>query len=260
MSAAITQYQECPKQIDSVATFIDLVREEDRRTKPHLIFRGQQKDWSLLPKVRRFEWHGEMFNLEQLILNEFRRVTPSVAEVEMRGSWDVISVAQHHGLPTRLLDWTYSAAAALWFAVKDGPAPDGGDGVVWILKTTLNDFDIPSDLPLMIGETKLFRPRFIATRIQAQSSLFSVHAPSICAGRRDFIALEKDTGFASRLIRVRIAADIFGELREQLSLLGVNDATMRPDLDGICKHLEWEYTKKPLSGVMRDSSPATLSQ
>jgi len=55
----------------------------------------------------------------------------------------VVALAQHHGLPTRLLDWTYGALAAMWFAVDSGGKDATGtsrDAAVWLLKTHVDDF------------------------------------------------------------------------------------------------------------------------
>ena len=66
-----------------------------------------------------------------------------LSEFQTKGEWELIALAQHHGLPTRLLDWTYSAFVALWFAVNETAQKVEKDkeyGVVWLLKTKPSDF------------------------------------------------------------------------------------------------------------------------
>src|SRR5437879_1555658 len=103
-----------------------------------LLFRGQPCDRPLLPKLGRCKVRGNLQRIEQLLLEEFERTSLPLREFEPEDKWDLLALAQHYGLPTRLLDWTYSALAALWFAVRNPPqskhAPgEFENGVVWVL-------------------------------------------------------------------------------------------------------------------------------
>jgi hypothetical protein len=91
--------------------------------------------------------------------------------------------------------------------------------------------------------SRIFRPRIIADRIQAQSGIFTVHAAIGTASNKRLIPLETNSKFSSKLVKLPIPAVKFQSLREQLHVCGVNHSTMFPDLDGLCRHLTWRYTK-----------------
>ena len=117
--------------------------EEKRGNKADFIFRGQRTDKPLLPKLARIAPKGKLLEIEQLIVKEFDRISVSLTDLRPTSPWESLSLAQHHGLPTRLLDWTYSALAGLWFAVEKEPKKKQAQpqsAVVWMLKTSVEDF------------------------------------------------------------------------------------------------------------------------
>lgn len=237
-------------KIETLASFLALLErekrvEENRGRKADFLFRGQDVDEPLVPTLARRRLRGALPNIERLMLNEFERVTPPLRELPINNDWDLLAVAQHHGLPTRLLDWTFSATAALWFVVRNPPARDAKskprDGVVWVLKPSTDDFvDIrPKETPFEGKRTRIFRPAVIARRIAAQAGVFTVH--KLLAGKR-FVALERHRLFSAKLAKIHVPARAFALLRRELHSCGVNYASMFPDLDGACQHLTWRYT------------------
>jgi len=105
-------------EVDSLSEFLGHVEDQKERHKEDFIFRGQRMDKSLLPRLARLELsQSKLLNLERLTFEEFRRTCPSLTELAPATEWDFLSIAQHHRLPTRLLDWTYSALVLLCYKV-----------------------------------------------------------------------------------------------------------------------------------------------
>jgi hypothetical protein len=249
-------FQICNTPVSSLSIYLEFIQNQrsisdaDKKY-ADFVFRGQPTDEPLVPKLARLKWHGgRSLEMESLILAEFARTIPPFIQPGYDDEWDRLALAQHHGLPTRLLDWTYAATTALWFVVRNGPEKcDCGtrrDGVVWLLKTSKEDFiDFRKDKPRPPIDpedlTRIFRPRLISNRIAAQSGIFTIHA----AKRPDpepFIALETNSNFTENLIKIVIPAASFESLQKELNVCGTNYATMFPDLDGNCRHLQWRYT------------------
>jgi len=236
--------------ITNVQEFVDLIDKEKENSEKSgndadFLFRGQRRDLPLLPKLARLELRGEIKNIEKLIIDEFRRTSLPLSEFQPQDDWDLLSLAQHHGLPTRLLDWTYSALAALWFTVKGTPYKSKDEivenGVVWLLMPEVEDFrtDIEQYGPLSNKITKIFRPKIISKRISSQAGAFTVHKINEDG---KVVKFENHAKFRKKLLKIIVPPLNFPRIRHRLNMLGVNSATLFPDIDGLCSHLEWRYT------------------
>ncbi|MEM8543470.1 MAG: hypothetical protein AAGF66_05695, partial [Cyanobacteria bacterium P01_H01_bin.119] len=62
------------------------------------------------------------------------------------------------------------------------------------------------------------------------------------AEQGNFIALENDPSYASRLRKLIIPSDVFANIRFQIDRVDVKSSTLFPDLDGLCAHIEWVYS------------------
>jgi hypothetical protein len=247
-----TSKTKIPKEtITSVKDFIDLIEKvktanEAKGNQAELLFRGQGVDKPLLPKLSRLHLNGSVSNVEKLILAEFKRGILPLTEFKPENNWDLLALAQHHGLPTRLLDWTYHALVALWFAVER-PAQKNENqefenGVVWILAANVEDFrtDTEKTDPLSNKITKIFRSSVVSRRISAQAGVFTIH--KINEGDK-IVRFETHADFKSKLTKAIIPSNSFAAIRKQLNILGVNNSTVYPDIDGFCKHLERRFSK-----------------
>ncbi len=220
----------------------------DQGNKSDLLFRGQPCDKPLLPRLGRVRTRGGRRKIERLLLDKFERASLPFYEFEPRDQWDLLALAQHHGLPTRLLDWTFSGPAALWFAVRNPPerTHDGKElenGVVWVLCGLTEDFALNTkrDRPLdNKTRTLIFRPKAISRRIVAQSGVFTVH--KLIDGKQ-FVALDKNARYKSKLVKLIIPWSEFPSIRKELNMHNANASLLFPDLDGLGSYLSWQYTK-----------------
>jgi hypothetical protein len=220
-------------------------RMEEEGAKEDFLFRGQQKDWPLLPKLARLELKAGIVKTEKLIFEEFKRASRPYIEFKPDDDWELLALAQHHGLPTRLLDWTSNALAALWFTVCEPPKTTKKDenqyGVVWLFIPATEDYkkDTQEYTPFNNPKTKVFRPKVISRRISAQVGAFTVH--KINRGGR-VVKLERHAGYRRKLVKIKIPFSRYKSIRHGLNMLGVNNATLFPEMDGVCSHLEWRYS------------------
>jgi hypothetical protein len=177
---------------------------------------------------------------------------------------------QHSGAPTRLLDWTESALIALFFAVKGKRKSDNTDCAVWILEPwKLNEFvanlteviapgaesgmcaadfsnyrpwlpdrySVPSSLEKALPVA--IYPTHFSRRVSSQRSCFTIHG----SDPDGFDHLPDD--FGQYLRRAIVPWSKAHEIEMNLSVAGIDELTIFPDLDGLGR---W------LAGVLREES------
>jgi hypothetical protein len=207
---------------------------------PTVLFRGQYKDKPLLPIIGRGELTPNFTEFEQSIFLEFKRKSLPYLENKPDNDWDWLAIARHHGLPTRLLDWTTNPLVALWFTVEK-PAKNS-EGVVWVFKTEEDDFINMKDIdngPFVDERTKVFQPNHITKRIIAQNGWFTIHRYLEKEGGK-FVVFNNNKLYKQRLLKILIPSKSFAQLRLELDRCGINKATLFPDLEGICSYIFWK--------------------
>jgi hypothetical protein len=236
-----------PSSLSEYLNQVDSLAEEGA----YLLFRGQRQQWKLLPKIARLQTTNGLVESERRMLSDLKRRSLPLLSMTPENDLEWLALAQHHGMATRLLDWTQNPLAALWFAVrKPACVSENGTkepGVVWCLKVPESKVlhaDDPKRYeinPFSNRQTVVFRPRHITPRIVAQSGWFTLHAWLDGQGR--FVPLEINSRFSSQLIRFDIEGERYPAMRRHLQRVNVHDAALFPDLIGLCDQLEREHTK-----------------
>lgn len=214
-------------RLEQLRRWDELLRFARRHAPPRWVFRGQSRKWSLKPTAGRLSDYSSARELQ--LFHEFKRLAaPMVDRSQIKSDWDWLFIAQHHGLPTRLLDWTTNPLVAAYFACEGN-----GDGeIIAVELADIGEFSVDerSKSPFASLTTKFILPSVVAPRISSQRGLFSVHA----APSKPWILRDKTVRHAIRGTDKRA-------FREFLFGLGVDAGMIMPDLDGVSRHLAWRY-------------------
>jgi FRG domain len=211
---------------------------------------------------------GEPEALEEPLLRSFRRYARR-SDVPYDSTWNWLALARHHGLPTRLLDWTYSPYVALHFATS---ALDryGEDGVVWTLDFVQAHELLPTPLQDVVRDegANVFTAEMI-DRVARRRSEFDHLAED-----DDFVLFLEPPSFDDRIVnqyalfslmssgrasldewcvqhsdlvrRIVIPAALKWEVRDKLDQANITERVLFPGLDGLSRWLRRYYL--PRSG------------
>ncbi|AUJ35188.1 FRG domain-containing protein [Vibrio vulnificus] len=205
-------------------------------------YRGHaDSTWKLLPSLARIDtsvlntnrfinWLG----LEVDIMRDFEKHGSSLLQSPPKNELEWLIHAQHHGLPTRLLDWSTNPLKALFFAVEN-PAYDHVDGVIFGVEPVLNyvmeRFVSVTKPNKIIG----FYSSSLNNRVIAQEGCFTIYP---LPEKWDcFTEITENNGSVDYLASYIVPKEHKPKLRKQLDTLGINHKFMFPDLDGLAKSI-----------------------
>lgn len=216
-----------PRTIQSVEALLGIVQEYAGKT---VIYRGvTSSDYELVPKIGRRRRGKKALELkdERYILRLFEQRAVAHLHRTPNDPWEWLAIAQHHGLPTRLLDWTRNPLVAAYFAVVE---KYDGDSAIYAYRSNRHlNIQKHAD-PFKVDRVARVIPNHATVRITVQSGVFTIHPNPA----RPFADSEID--------KFIIPAKQRQPIKKTLDKVGINTASMFPDLDGIAHYIDWQRT------------------
>jgi len=201
------------------------------------LYRGQANgQWHLEPKITRNPIAGTFEQLEKQIINEFKRLGRSMLSQDiLSNDWDLLALAQHHGLKTRLLDWSTNPLVALWFACWEETLFE--ERALWVFYLDYQDIaDINQGSPYSQTRTLAFKPNHVTQRITAQNGWFTTHKFQTDG---KLVPLESNSSYNLKLEKLVFDSGLRLEFLSTLDKLGINAFSLFPDLSGLTEYLNW---------------------
>ncbi len=242
--------------------------DELQHHRSHHAFRGNSNaNYRLEPSLMRI---GEGYHeREKHLLRKFQKYAHRNV-VEKDSVWHWLSVAEHHGLPTRLMDWTYSPLVALHFATHN-IREFGIDGCVWkvdydeihehlpdslkkalraegahiftvgILDKYVKDLAALDKMPSDLNDFLLFfEPPSLDDRIMNQFAYFSIASNPTLVIDDWFSRVTSPRAWQ----KIVIPAGLKWEVRDKLDQANISERVLFPGLDGLSRWLRRHYTKR----------------
>ncbi len=144
---------------------------------------------------------------------------------------DRLTLAQHYGLATQLLDWTLNPLVALYFACEDRSQTAG---IVFFFSPPGPGASIITDDADLESQTgwSILRPRRFDQRMVTQDAVFTFHPNPIA----DF---GDDLGDSIHGVSIPAASKHF--LLVELQSIGIHRLFIYPGLESICRHIDAQH-------------------
>ncbi len=206
----------------------------DRHNDSRWMFRGVPSEkFTLVPKIGRSESGEYSLDREKAMFLNFKRRARLHVGSSALTNWDWLAVAQHYGLPTRLLDWTSNPLVAAFFASSNNSS--GVNAKIFAIKINSSFVlgEPPQIEPFDVRQVQLFVPGSLAARIVAQRGFFTIHPNPTEPWSPD--GLEEDVFL--------IPSDVRPYFERRLFALGIDAYHIMQDLDGLSAALAWQYRR-----------------
>ncbi len=239
-----------------------------------LWFRGSGRaTYTLSPSIHRHATivsPEKIIELETQIMDRFnQRSVPFLSRpLDKKNDWEVLFFMQHHGIPTRLLDWSENPFIAMYFALTSAHYNVAAkkrvyeeDACIWVLdpvvwnQESLRDFSYDKGI-LSVEDhfVDSFKPRtpfgnirekpigifgtHNSSRIVSQRGVFTVFGKKLKPMEETYI---EDSFPQDSLIKLILPKDKILSLLTSLTSLGITDSVVYPDLEGLAKEVRRFY-------------------
>jgi hypothetical protein len=269
----ITNFEQYVKQID-LDSWVEFKSKIDSFP-PEWIYRGQANaDWILASSLERSSLTEIDHDIERILIDEYRKAARSfLEEREIPGTTlDWLALLQHHGTPTRLIDFTHSPYVAAFFAFQEDRQDQSERVAIWCLnkirfyQAAVYVLQEEFDVTKWLTRSYLFSsPAFEAVferndldcvmpfdssnpnrRYFAQQSVFLAtgNSQKKLVEQLDFLSYQEKPLITKVTMPRAIRKTVLRDLRK----MNITPATLFPGIDGFARALNMEYATLPTLG------------
>jgi len=243
-------------------------------------YRGMSdSSWHIRTSLQRV--NTNYMDVEKHLLRNFVKYTPPEYPVSVSNFWQMLTLAQHHGLPTRLLDWTYSPIIALHFALDNyATFHNPGDAVIWSVDLHKIKTTLPEDASIVFKRDGAY-----SFTIDSLSVLYRELDDLNSHENDDFLIFFEPPSFDQRIVnqyallsttrnprtvvsdwllkhpelynRIIIPQELKWEFRDRLDQINITERIIYPGLDGLCSWLKRWYCSKKQPTLASFPNPIT---
>src|SRR3990167_76047 len=206
-----------------------------------MIFRGvSQASYELTPSIARVPAKdtASRFEFEEEIFEEFQSRAIPYLRYEPKTKIEWLFLAQHYGIPTRLLDWTTNPLVALFFATQNDSEHDFA-----VYKKLQTEWLTGNIEPFQVKKEYCLKPSHSDVRYVNQAGVFTIHPNHLVECGENSVA------------KYTFPCSVKEEIRWRLGKYGIKTSFIYPNLDGISKDILEECKTRLNGGSMRSTSP-----